>query len=120
MIAALAGCNSSSETPTARPEEATVTIRIRNQDDQPRAYEVTVNQGESLTDSFSGVSPAGESQPVEMIATFRATDEQHDFAIATAAGQQGRTWEPTECGDCFVDAVVENQSPGFDAACRSN
>lgn len=119
VMAALAGCSSSSETPTPRPEEATVTVQIRNRDDQPRAFEVTVNQGESVTDSFSGVLPADESQPVEMVATFRATEKQHDFTIATERGQQGRTWDPTECGDFFVDAFVEDGSPGFETACRS-
>ena len=115
---ALAGCGSASETPTPRPAEATVTIRLGNRDDQPRAYEVVVNQGESLTDSFSGVVPPDQS--VEMVATFRASDEQHDFTISTTGGQRGRTWEPTECDEFFVDAFIEDGSPGFETECRSD
>lgn len=119
-VTALAGCPSGSETPTPRPEEATVTVRLRNRDDQQREYEVVVNQGESVTDSFSGVLPADQEQYVEMVATFRATDEQHDFTISSEGGQRGRTWDPTECGDFLVDAYIENGEPGFEAECRSN
>lgn len=92
---------------------------MENRDDQPREFEVVVNQGESLTDSFSGVLPVNQDEGVEMVATFRATDEQHDFTIRTAGGQRGRTWEPTECGDFFVDGFVENGDPGFDTRCQS-
>lgn len=116
---ALAGCSGTSETPTPRPEEATVTVQMENRDDQPREFEVVVNQGESLTDSFSGVLPANQDEAIEMVATFRATDEQHDFTITTAGGQRGRTWDPTECGDFLVDGFVENGEPGFDTQCRS-
>ena len=108
MTVGLAGC--SGETPPASPtpaEEGTVTVRILNRDDRDREFEVVVNQGESLTDSFSGVLPAGQTEPIEMVATFRITDEQHDFAISTPGGQRGRTWDPTECGDFLVEAFVE-------------
>jgi type IV pilus biogenesis protein CpaD/CtpE len=116
--ASLAGCASGSDQSTPRPPEATVTVRLRNRDDQPREYEVVVTQGDSLTDSFSGVLPADQSQSVEMVATVRATDEQHEFSIATAGGQRGRTWDPTECDDFLVDAFVEGGEPGFEATCR--
>jgi len=116
---ALAGCASDSDQSTPRPPEATVTVRLRNRDDQPREFEVVVNQGESVTDSFSGVLPADQSEPVELVATFRATDEQHDFSIATAGGQRGGTWDPTECGDFLVEAFIEGGEPGFETACRS-
>ncbi|WP_227134551.1 hypothetical protein [Halorubellus salinus] len=65
-----------------------------------------MNQGESLTDSFSWGLPADESQPVEVVATVRATDEQHGFTIATATGQQGRTWEPTGFGSLVTAREV--------------
>jgi len=117
---ALAGCATTTETETTtRAPEATVTVRLRNRDDEPREYEVVVNQGESVTDSFSGVLPADPEQHVEMVATFRATDEQHDFTISTPGGQRGRTWDATECGDFVVDAYVEDGEPGFEAECRS-
>lgn len=115
----LAGCSSDAGTPTPRPEEATVTVRLRNRDDEKREYEVVVSQGESVRDSFSGVLPADGEQYVEMTATVRATEEQHQFTISTAGGQRGRTWDPTECGDLLVEAFVENGEPGFDAECRS-
>lgn len=115
--ASLAGCISESDQSTPRPPEATVTVRLRNRDDQPREFEVIVTQSDSLSDSFSGVLPAG-SQAVEMIATVRATDEQHEFSITTAGGQRGGTWDPTECGDFIVDAYVEGGDPGFETACR--
>ncbi|WP_380678806.1 hypothetical protein [Salinigranum sp. GCM10025319] len=84
-----------------------------------REYEVIVNQGDSVTDSFSGVLPAGQEQSVEMTATVRATDEQHDVSISSAGGQVGRTWDPTECRAMVVDAVIENGEPAFTAECRS-
>jgi len=118
VAAGVAGCASGSGTPTPRPPEATVTVRLRNRDDRPREYEVVVNQGDSLTDSFSGVLPADQSQSVEVVATFRATDEQHDFSIATTGGQRGRTWDPRECGDFVVDAFIEGGEPGFETSCR--
>lgn len=119
--AALAGCSSDDgAATTTRAPEATVTVRLRNRDDEPREYEVVVNQGESVTDSFSGVLPADPEQYVEMVATFRATDEQHDFTISTPGGQRGRTWDATECGDFLVDAYVEDGEPGFEAECRSD
>lgn len=119
-VVALSGCGSTSEPPTPLPPEATVTIQLRNRDDQPREYKIVVNQGESVTDSFSGVLPADQSEPVEMVATFRASNEQHDFSINTAGGQSGRTWDPTECDAFFIDAFIENGSPGFETQCRSN
>ncbi|SFH03194.1 hypothetical protein SAMN04488063_3635 [Halopelagius inordinatus] len=115
----LAGCSSDANTPTPRPEEAAVTVRLRNRDDERREYEVVVSQGESVRDSFSGVLPADSEQVVEMRATVRATDEQHEFTISTSGGQRGRTWDPTECGDFLVEAFVEDGEPGFDAECRS-
>jgi len=118
---ALAGCATTTETETTtRAPEATVTVRLRNRDDEPREYEVVVNQGESVTDSFSGVLPADLEQYVEMVATFRATDEQHDFTISTPGGQRGRTWDATECGDFVVDAYIEDGEPGFETECRSD
>lgn len=115
---ALAGCSSRTGTPTPQPAEATLTIRLRNRDDQPRDFEVRVTQGGSVTESFSGTLPADEVQSVEMVATFRATEEQHEFSINTAGGQRGRTWEPTDCGDFVVDAFVEGGEPGFETECR--
>lgn len=104
--------------PTSPEPDGTVTVRIRNRDDQEREYEVVVNQGDSLTDSFSGVLPPNQEQYLEMVATFRITDEQYDFSIDTAGGQRGQTWDPTECDDFLVDAFVEGGEPGFDAGCR--
>jgi hypothetical protein len=87
---ALAGRSSDDGASTTRAPESTVTGRLRNRDDERREYEVVVNQGESVTDSFSGVLPADQEQYVEMVATFRATDEQHDLTISVAGGQRGR------------------------------
>lgn len=119
VVSALGGCltPTGSETPTPTPE-ATVTVRIRNRDDVERAYEVVVRQGSSVTNEFSGVLPADPAQAVEMVATFRATTEQHQVTVSTDAGQVGRTWDPTECSDFVVDAHVENGEPGFEARCR--
>ena len=119
--AGLAGC--SGETPPASPlpsAEGTLTVRIRNRDDRDREFEVVVNQGDSLTDSFSGVLPANQTEPIEMAATFRIADEQYDFTISTPGGQRGRTWDPSECGDFLVEAFVEDAEPGFDADCRTS
>jgi hypothetical protein len=92
---------------------------LRNRDREDRAYEVVVNQGDSVTDSFSGVLPASQEQSVEMRATVRATDEQHDFSISSAGGQVGRTWDPRECDTLFVNGVIENGEPAFTTECRS-
>jgi hypothetical protein len=121
VAAALGGCltptGSETSTPTPAPE-ATVTVRIENRDDVERAYEVVVRQGSSVTNEFSGVLPADQSQAVEMVATFRATTEQHQVTVDTDAGQVGRTWDPTECTDFVVDAYVANGEPGFETRCR--
>lgn len=117
--AALAGCSSAPGTGTPSGE-ATVTVRLRNLDDREREFEVVVNQGDSVTDSFSGVLPADQERYVEMVATFRLTDEQYDFTITSTGGQRGRTWEPTECGDLLVDAVIEGGEPAFETECRSD
>jgi hypothetical protein len=119
LATALAGCSTNTTTPTDRPEEATVTIRLRNRDREDREYEVVVKQGDSVIDSFSGVLPPNQEQSVEMRATVRATDEQHDFSISSAGGQVGRTWDPHECDALFVDAVIENGEPAFTTECRS-
>lgn len=115
---ALAGCSSETDRQEP-PPEATITVQLRNRDDEPREFDVVVNQGESLTDSFSGTLPANLEEPIEMIATFRATDEQHDFTISTAGGQRGQTWDPRECGDFLVAAFIENEEPEFTAECRT-
>lgn len=120
VMAVLAGCGSASDTPTPRPEEATVTVQLRNRDDEPREFEVIVNQGTSVTDTLSGALPAAPAQPVRLVATFRATDEQHEFRITTINGQSGQTWDPTECDAFFVDGFIENGSPGFETQCQSN
>lgn len=112
----LAGCQSASTpTETERPPEGTVTITLANRDDAERPYEVAVNQGEELTDSFSGVLPSEAS--VQMVATFRVTDAQYDFTINVDGAQRGRTWDPTECAEFVVDATVENAEPRFEARC---
>ncbi|MBV0925633.1 hypothetical protein KTS45_15615 [Halomicroarcula limicola] len=119
IATALAGCDGASqtETPTPTSGEVSVTLTLENRDDVARSYEVVVNQGSSVTDSFSGTLPAGES--VKMVATLRRTDEQYDFSINSEGGQRGRTWDPAECADFVVDAAIENGEPTFDARCLS-
>jgi hypothetical protein len=67
--ASLAGCGTRSDRSTPRPPEATVTVRLRNRDDQPREYEVVVNQGGSLTDSVSGDSSRQPGPPAHGAST---------------------------------------------------
>ncbi|MBX0295934.1 hypothetical protein [Haloarcula nitratireducens] len=119
IAASLAGCDGGSETATPTPtrEEVSVTLTLENRDDVARSYEVVVNQGSSVTDSFSGTLPAGES--VKMVATLRRSDEQYDFSIDSDGGQRGRTWDPAECADFVVDATIENGEPAFDVRCRT-
>lgn len=114
---AVAGCSSPGADRTTTPGEATATIRLRNRDEAARTYEVVVRQGESLRDEFSGVIPAG--QRIKMVATVRATEEQHDFSISSEGGQRGRTWDPTECADFVVDAAIRNGEPEFETTCRN-
>jgi hypothetical protein len=119
--AGLAGCSGDEPaSPTAPASEGTATVRLRNRDDRDREFEVVANQGEGLTDSFSGVFPANEQEAGEMVATFRITDEQCDFTISTPGGQRGRTWDPTECDDFLVDGFIAGGGPGFDAGRRGN
>ena len=121
VAAGLAGCSTDEPaSPTTPPPEGTVTVRLGNRDDQDREYAVVVNQGDSLTDSFSGVLPANRQEAVEMVATFRITDEQYDFTISTPGGQRGRTWDPTECDDFLVEGFIEGGEPDFDAGCRGD
>ncbi|WP_152041849.1 hypothetical protein [Salinigranum salinum] len=115
----LAGCSTIGESATPTPvAEATVTVRISNRDGVERPYEVVVRQGSSVTNEFSGVLPADPEQSVEMVATFRASAEQHQVTVSTDAGQVGRTWEPSECPDFVVDVSVENGRPAFETECR--
>lgn len=116
---ALAGCSSDDAGSTPSTAEATATVRIRNRDAVARSYEVTARHGDGLTNEFSGVLPADQDGPVEMVATFRPTDGQHDVSISSDGGQTGRTWDPSDCPDFLVDAYVEDGDPGFDAECRS-
>lgn len=118
--ALFAGCSTETTTPTPQPEEATITIRLQNRDDQPREFDVVVNQGATLTDSFSGTLPANQDDPIRMVATVRVTTEQYDFTISAPNGQRGRTWDPTECGEFVVDASIENGEPGFETECLSS
>ncbi len=119
LAGATAGCLSGTDDDGAEtPDEATVTVGIRNRDDAEREYEVVVRQGGRTTNSFSGVLPP-ESDRYEMVATLRPTDEQHEVTVNTPAGQRGRTWDPLECGDFLVEATVENGDPAFEAECRS-
>ena len=115
----LAGCSSGDGDSTPTANEATVTVRIRNRDGVQREYRVAVRQGGDVTNEFSGTLPADQEQFVEMVATFRPTDERHEVSVGTDGGQQGRTWDPTECRDFLVDAYVEDGTPGFDAECRN-
>ena len=129
--AALAGCadfstggedggetNDSTATTTAVPEAA-VTVRLRNRDDTEREYEVSVRQGDDATDSFSGVLPANRERWVEMVATFRPTDERHEVVIDVGGSQRGSTWDPRDCDDYLVEATVESGDPEFSAQCRT-
>ncbi|NHN49533.1 hypothetical protein G9464_18340 [Halostella sp. JP-L12] len=130
--AALAGCaefstgdeesggetNDSTATTTAVPE-ATVTVRLRNRDDAEREYEVVVRQGDDATNSFFGVLPANRERWVEMVATFRPTDERHEVTIDVAGSQRGTTWNPNDCNDYLVEATVESGDPEFSAQCRT-
>lgn len=117
LATGLAGCSANDGGTTTTPEEVTVTIALHNRDEVEREFEVVVRQGTSVRDEFSGVLPA--DQRVEMVATVRATDEQHEFTISSAGGQRGRTWDPTECSAFVVDAVIRDGEPEFEAACRS-
>ncbi|SFR32418.1 hypothetical protein [Halogeometricum limi] len=118
VVAGLAGCSSGPGESTPIPsEEATVTITLENRDSVPRSYEIVVDQGSSVSDQFSGTVPAGES--VEMVASFKLTDEQYDFSINTDGGQRGQTWDPTECADLAVDAAIQDGNPQFETRCRS-
>lgn len=116
----LAGCSAETGTPTPQPEEATITIRLQNRDDQPREFDVVVNQGGTLTNSFSGTLSANGDDPIRMQATVRATTEQHDFTISAPNGQRGRTWDPTECAAFVVNASIENGEPAFETECSTS
>lgn len=119
-IGGLSGCLGR-RPPTERPSrEATLTVRLTNRDDVARSFEVIARQGDSVTDSFSGTLPPSTDQPVVMVATFRITDDQYQFSIATDDGQRGRTWDPSECADFLVEAAIENTEPTFEAHCRTD
>lgn len=115
-----AGCAGDDGTTTPTFDEGTVTIRLTNRDTVERPYEVVVRQGDTLKDSFSGVLPADQAQPIKMIATFPISNAQHEFHISTEAGQRGRTWDPTECQHLVVDAYVQNGEPNFNTRCGSD
>lgn len=115
----LSGCATRSDVSTPTPDEGSITVRLRNRDSVARPYEVVVRQGETLRNEFSGVLPGDRDQPIEMVATFRITDDQYDFRISTDAGQRGRTWEPAECGAFLVEAFVEAGDPGFETSCQT-
>ncbi|WP_135820070.1 hypothetical protein [Halostella litorea] len=121
LVGGLSGCLSGSNDEGAErtAEEATVTVRIRNLDRVEREFEVVVRRAGRTTNSFTGELPANMAGSEEMVATVRATDEQHEVAVNTPAGQRGRTWDPLECGDFLVEATVENGEPAFEADCRS-
>lgn len=78
---------------------------------------MVVRGGDDVTAEFSGVLPADREQRVEMVATLRATGDQHEVVVATEGGRRGRTWDPTDCRELVVDAYVEGGEPGFTTAC---
>lgn len=110
--------NDSTPTTTAVPE-ATVTVRLRNRDDAEREYEVVVRQGGDATNRFSGVLPPNRERWVETVATFRPTDERHEVIIDVAGSQRGSTWDPSDCDDYLVEAMVESGDPEMRAQCRT-
>ncbi|MFC6835424.1 hypothetical protein [Halomarina ordinaria] len=115
--AALAGCTGDGN---SSPEEATVTVRLRNRDDTERAYRVVVRRGESATNEFSGRLPARSNDDVEMVATFRPAGDRAEVSVETDAAQRGQTWDPTECRDYLVEAFVEDGEPELDGGCRDD
>ena len=113
----IAGCTSFSESQTEAGQSARITIGLENPGDTEERYEIEVVWGGGGDRSqFSGTLRPGSD--VEMLATTGAAAESATFFIGAANSGQSGTWNPTDCPDYRVDAVIETGNPSFDTTCQ--
>lgn len=117
-VGGLAGCASFSGPQTATGQSGRITIVLDNADDTERTYEVEVDWGDNNRSLFSGVLPPGATDS-EMVAVTGTAPESADFLIQSTNNARSGTWNPTDCADYLVDAVIENGTPSFDTRCQS-
>ena len=92
-------------------------IVLENPDDTEQDYEIEVSWGEDNRSQFSGTLQPAESD-VEMLATTGAAAESATFFIGAANSGQSGTWNPIDCPDYRVDAVIEAGNPAFETTCQ--
>lgn len=90
---------------------------LENAGDTEQRYEVEAVWGGDSRSQFSGTLQPGESD-VEMVATTATAPESATVFIGAADGGQSGTWNPTDCPDYRVDAVIEAGTPSFETVCR--
>ncbi|KTG08833.1 hypothetical protein AUR64_13520 [Haloprofundus marisrubri] len=117
MCTSVAGCTSFGDSRTTTGQSARVTIVLENPSDTEQRYEIEVVWGEGNRSQFSGVLQPAASD-VEMLATTGTAPESATFFVGAANSGQSGTWNPTDCPDYRVDAVIENGNPSFETTCQ--
>lgn len=115
----LSGCTFFSDPQTETGQSARVVIGLQNPSETEQRYEMQVTWDGSDYSQFSGtLQPEGSG--IEMIATTDTAPDSATFFIGIASSGESAqgTWNPTECRDYRVDAVIENGTPSFEATCR--
>lgn len=117
MCTSIAGCASFGDSQPQTEQGARITLTLENADDTEQRYEVEAVWGGDSRSQFSGTLQAGESD-IEMLATTATAPESATFFVgATNDGQRG-TWNPTDCRDYHVDAVIGDGTPSFETTCQ--
>lgn len=113
----LAGCASFSDSQTENRQNARIVIALNNPGDVEQDYEVEVTWGYNNRSQFSGTLQPAESN-TEMLATTAGAPESATFFIGTANSSRSGEWNPIDCPDYRVDAVIEDGTQSFDTACE--
>lgn len=117
-VSALAGCGSFSGPETETGQSARVRISLSNPTDAGTDYEVEVTWSEGNRSQFTGSLESGESDS-EMVATTATAPDSASFSIGGSGDGMSSTWNPTECQDYRVDAVVGDGMPSIETSCEA-
>lgn len=115
----LAGCTFSGDSQTETGQSTRVVIGLQNPSKTEQRYEVEISWDGANYSQFSGILQP-ESSETEMIATTDTAPDSATFFIATTSSDESAqgTWNPLDCPNYRVDAVIGKGTPSFDTICQ--